>query len=174
MGIFWKYVLVSTTTNLAITICYRSCPQLICGAIYHELLQLGANFGYPAFLDSHSDFTNIEFDSYIIPTNELSIDSFRLLDVDNRVILPINSEKQVKTSKNGKCYQFRGRISVFSYHSIFPFLQFLKKTYVCFLSVRVLRILIRLLVYIKNFPFLMHSYTRMFMLDTCSAPFNFT
>ena len=26
---------------------------LICGAIRHELLQLGANFRYPAFLDSH-------------------------------------------------------------------------------------------------------------------------
>ena len=40
-------------TYLAITTCYRSWPQLICGAIRHELLQLGANFGYPAFLDSH-------------------------------------------------------------------------------------------------------------------------
>ena len=38
---------------MAITTCYRSWPQLICGAIRHELLQLGANFGYPAFLDSH-------------------------------------------------------------------------------------------------------------------------
>ena len=28
-------------------------PQLICGAIHHELLQLGTNFEYPAFLDSH-------------------------------------------------------------------------------------------------------------------------
>ena len=40
-------------TFFAITTCYRSWPQLICGAIRHELLQLGANFGYPAFLDSH-------------------------------------------------------------------------------------------------------------------------
>lgn len=43
----------------------------------------------------YSDFTNIEFDSYIIPTNELSIDNFRLLDVDNRVILPINSQIRI-------------------------------------------------------------------------------
>ena len=40
-------------TYLAITTCYRSWPQLICGAIHHELLQVGVNFGYPAFLDSH-------------------------------------------------------------------------------------------------------------------------
>ena len=40
-------------TYLAITTYYRSWPQLICGAIYHELLQLGVNFGYLAFLDSH-------------------------------------------------------------------------------------------------------------------------
>jgi len=43
----------------------------------------------------YSDFNNIEFDSYIIPTNDLSIDGFRLLDVDNRVILPINSQIRI-------------------------------------------------------------------------------
>lgn len=43
----------------------------------------------------YSDFKNIEFDSYIIPSNELSIDSFRLLDVDNRVILPINLQIRI-------------------------------------------------------------------------------
>jgi cytochrome c oxidase subunit 2 len=30
----------------------------------------------------------IEFDSYIIPQNELEINIFRLLDVDNRTIIP--------------------------------------------------------------------------------------
>nr|YP_010238573.1 cytochrome c oxidase subunit II [Cephenemyia stimulator]QTE20630.1 cytochrome c oxidase subunit II [Cephenemyia stimulator] len=39
----------------------------------------------------YSDFKNIEFDSYMIPTNELLNNNFRLLDVDNRVIIPINS-----------------------------------------------------------------------------------
>lgn len=37
------------------------------------------------------DFQNIEFDSYIIPEREIKIDSFRLLDVDNRLILPLNT-----------------------------------------------------------------------------------
>nr|YP_007026344.1 cytochrome c oxidase subunit II [Rutilia goerlingiana]AFV08625.1 cytochrome c oxidase subunit II [Rutilia goerlingiana] len=40
----------------------------------------------------YSDFKNIEFDSYMIPTNELSVNMFRLLDVDNRLIIPMNSQ----------------------------------------------------------------------------------
>nr|YP_009663892.1 cytochrome c oxidase subunit II [Hydrotaea spinigera]QCW07925.1 cytochrome c oxidase subunit II [Hydrotaea spinigera]QFI35692.1 cytochrome c oxidase subunit II [Hydrotaea spinigera] len=43
----------------------------------------------------YSDFLNIEFDSYMIPTNELPIDNFRLLDVDNRVMLPMNSQIRI-------------------------------------------------------------------------------
>ena len=43
----------------------------------------------------YSDFKNIEFDSYIIPTNELEINNFRLLDVDNRIILPINTQIRI-------------------------------------------------------------------------------
>lgn len=43
----------------------------------------------------YSDFKNIEFDSYIVPTTELNINSFRLLDVDNRVILPINNQIRI-------------------------------------------------------------------------------
>nr|WKU84014.1 cytochrome c oxidase subunit II [Milesia pendleburyi] len=43
----------------------------------------------------YSDFLNIEFDSYMIPTNELNLNSFRLLDVDNRTVLPMNSQIRV-------------------------------------------------------------------------------
>nr|YP_010506474.1 cytochrome c oxidase subunit II [Mallota viridiflavescentis]QVL28764.1 cytochrome c oxidase subunit II [Mallota viridiflavescentis]UXF58140.1 cytochrome c oxidase subunit II [Mallota viridiflavescentis] len=43
----------------------------------------------------YSDFLNIEFDSYMIPTNELKTDGFRLLDVDNRIILPMNSQIRI-------------------------------------------------------------------------------
>lgn len=35
---------------------------------------------------------NLEFDSYIIPSNELSNEGFRLLDVDNRTIVPIHTQ----------------------------------------------------------------------------------
>nr|YP_010490489.1 cytochrome c oxidase subunit II [Paralepas cf. quadrata]UWM12975.1 cytochrome c oxidase subunit II [Paralepas cf. quadrata] len=46
----------------------------------------------------YSDFSDLEFDSYMIPTNELSIDQFRLLDVDNRMIIPINSYIRILVS----------------------------------------------------------------------------
>nr|AFG29144.1 cytochrome c oxidase subunit II [Tetanocera obtusifibula]AFG29145.1 cytochrome c oxidase subunit II [Tetanocera obtusifibula] len=46
----------------------------------------------------YSDFLNIEFDSYMIPLNELSEDGFRLLDVDNRVVLPMNSHIRILVS----------------------------------------------------------------------------
>uniref|UniRef100_A0A164R0N9 Cytochrome c oxidase subunit 2 n=2 Tax=Dolichopus TaxID=192427 RepID=A0A164R0N9_9MUSC len=43
----------------------------------------------------YSDFMDVEFDSYMVPTNELPIDGFRLLDVDNRVVLPMNSQIRI-------------------------------------------------------------------------------
>nr|YP_010267096.1 cytochrome c oxidase subunit II [Arcte coerula]UIF93627.1 cytochrome c oxidase subunit 2 [Arcte coerula]UNP54906.1 cytochrome c oxidase subunit 2 [Arcte coerula] len=43
----------------------------------------------------YSDFHNIEFDSYMIPTNELSPNNFRLLDVDNRIVLPMNNQIRI-------------------------------------------------------------------------------
>nr|YP_010710316.1 cytochrome c oxidase subunit II [Dyscolus funereus]WCS91974.1 cytochrome c oxidase subunit 2 [Dyscolus funereus] len=43
----------------------------------------------------YSDFKKLEFDSYMIPTNELEINGFRLLDVDNRIVLPFNTQIRV-------------------------------------------------------------------------------
>lgn len=40
----------------------------------------------------YSDFLNVEFDSYIIPSNEMNEMSFRLIDVDNRTVLPVNTQ----------------------------------------------------------------------------------
>nr|APX39521.1 cytochrome c oxidase subunit 2 [Oulema melanopus] len=40
----------------------------------------------------YTDFKNLEFDSYMIPTNELNSFNFRLLDVDNRTVLPYNTQ----------------------------------------------------------------------------------
>nr|APX39483.1 cytochrome c oxidase subunit 2 [Neocrepidodera transversa] len=39
----------------------------------------------------YSDFKNIEFDSYMIPTNEMQSYNFRLLDVDNRISVPFET-----------------------------------------------------------------------------------
>jgi len=43
----------------------------------------------------YSDFLNVEFSSYIIPTNDLEIGGFRLLEVDNRTVLPMNTQIRV-------------------------------------------------------------------------------
>lgn len=40
----------------------------------------------------YSDFPNVEFDSYIIPTNGIKEGEFRLLEVDNRTIIPFNTQ----------------------------------------------------------------------------------
>nr|AIY62090.1 cytochrome c oxidase subunit 2 [Nasutitermes bikpelanus] len=39
----------------------------------------------------YSDFTKLEFDSYMVQQEEQPINAFRLLDTDNRVVLPMNS-----------------------------------------------------------------------------------
>merc|ERR1711910_183261 len=43
----------------------------------------------------YSDFLNIEFDSYMVPTNELERGDFRLLEVDHRVVLPTRTDIRV-------------------------------------------------------------------------------
>lgn len=43
----------------------------------------------------YSDFINIEFDSYIVPTEELQTGEYRLLEVDNRLVVPINLEVRI-------------------------------------------------------------------------------
>lgn len=44
------------------------------------------SYQYPDFLDSSDEF--IEFDSYIVPDSDLEVGRLRMLEVDNRVILP--------------------------------------------------------------------------------------
>nr|BDL61377.1 cytochrome c oxidase subunit II [Guinusia dentipes] len=46
----------------------------------------------------YSDFLQVEFDSYMIPINELPESGFRLLDVDNRTVLPMNMQIRVLIS----------------------------------------------------------------------------
>nr|WKY18608.1 cytochrome c oxidase subunit II [Jonas distinctus] len=43
----------------------------------------------------YSDFLHMEFDSYMIPSNELDQAGFRLLDVDNRTVLPMNIQIRI-------------------------------------------------------------------------------
>nr|YP_009294931.1 cytochrome c oxidase subunit II [Filhollianassa ceramica]ANW37025.1 cytochrome c oxidase subunit 2 [Filhollianassa ceramica]AOH05867.1 cytochrome c oxidase subunit 2 [Filhollianassa ceramica] len=46
----------------------------------------------------YSDFLQVEFDSYMTPTAELEENGFRLLDVDNRTVLPMNTQVRVLIS----------------------------------------------------------------------------
>ncbi|BFM98431.1 cytochrome c oxidase subunit II (mitochondrion) [Sergentomyia squamirostris] len=46
----------------------------------------------------YSDFTSLEFDSYMTPTNQMNPSDFRLLDVDNRIILPMKSQIRIIVS----------------------------------------------------------------------------
>nr|YP_010415147.1 cytochrome c oxidase subunit II [Tribolium freemani]URX54541.1 cytochrome c oxidase subunit II [Tribolium freemani] len=46
----------------------------------------------------YSDFQNIEFDSYMIPQNEMNNFNFRLLDVDNRMVIPFMSQIRMLVS----------------------------------------------------------------------------
>nr|YP_004221798.1 cytochrome c oxidase subunit II [Pristomyrmex punctatus]BAJ53349.1 cytochrome oxidase subunit II [Pristomyrmex punctatus]BAJ53362.1 cytochrome oxidase subunit II [Pristomyrmex punctatus] len=46
----------------------------------------------------YTDFSNINFDSFMIPLNQLKINEFRLLDVDNRCILPFNFPTRILTT----------------------------------------------------------------------------
>nr|YP_010414443.1 cytochrome c oxidase subunit II [Kusala populi]URW11952.1 cytochrome c oxidase subunit II [Kusala populi] len=43
----------------------------------------------------YSDFKKIEFDSYMKPTSDLENNEFRLLETDNRIVLPYNTQTRI-------------------------------------------------------------------------------
>nr|AAD15707.1 cytochrome oxidase subunit II [Papilio pilumnus] len=43
----------------------------------------------------YSDFNNVEFDSYMNQYDKSNLNNFRLLDVDNRIILPMNNQIRI-------------------------------------------------------------------------------
>nr|YP_006460136.1 cytochrome c oxidase subunit II [Papilio bianor]YP_010485976.1 cytochrome c oxidase subunit II [Papilio dialis]AAS13540.1 cytochrome oxidase subunit II [Papilio bianor]AEI26104.1 cytochrome c oxidase subunit II [Papilio bianor]AGG19613.1 cytochrome c oxidase subunit II [Papilio bianor]UVW82135.1 cytochrome c oxidase subunit II [Papilio dialis] len=43
----------------------------------------------------YSDFNDVSFDSYMINYDKSNINNFRLLDVDNRIILPMNNQIRI-------------------------------------------------------------------------------
>lgn len=46
----------------------------------------------------YSDFSDLEFDSYIVPTSDLDAGGFRLLEVDNRVVIPYITQVRMLVS----------------------------------------------------------------------------
>nr|QFG40101.1 cytochrome c oxidase subunit 2 [Alpheus bellulus] len=48
----------------------------------------------------YSDFTQVQFNAYMAPLQEPEDSSFRVLDVDNRTVLPMNTQIRVLVSAN--------------------------------------------------------------------------
>nr|YP_010577119.1 cytochrome c oxidase subunit II [Striatobalanus tenuis]UZN92565.1 cytochrome c oxidase subunit 2 [Striatobalanus tenuis] len=46
----------------------------------------------------YSDFLDVEFDSYMIPSKDLENNQFRLIEVDNRMIVPMNTYIRILVS----------------------------------------------------------------------------
>lgn len=54
----------------------------------------------------YPQFKKIPFDSYILDKNNLKFNEFRLLDVDNRLILPSKIKTQLITTSNDVIHSF--------------------------------------------------------------------
>nr|AGA56196.1 cytochrome c oxidase subunit II [Calocaris macandreae] len=46
----------------------------------------------------YSDFANLEYDSYMVPTSDLHMEELRLIETDNHVVLPIYTQVRVLIS----------------------------------------------------------------------------
>jgi cytochrome c oxidase subunit 2 len=53
------------------------------------------SYEYSDYNNTTSENTGINFDSYMVADNDLEVGSFRLLEVDNRVTLPVNTHIRV-------------------------------------------------------------------------------
>ena len=58
------------------------------------------SFEYSDYVTESGD--PIEFDSYMIPDSDLELGQFRLLDVDNRVVVPVDTH--IRLIVTGKTY----------------------------------------------------------------------
>nr|AFE61587.1 cytochrome oxidase subunit 2 [Zyras collaris] len=98
----YRYLLEEQTIELiwtilpAITLIFIALPSLrllyLLDEINNPLITI-KTIGHQWYWSyEYSDFKNIEYDSYMIPTNELNLYNFRLLDVDNRIVVPYNSQ----------------------------------------------------------------------------------
>nr|YP_010127370.1 cytochrome c oxidase subunit II [Apomecyna saltator]QPO99866.1 cytochrome c oxidase subunit II [Apomecyna saltator] len=83
----------------AITLIFIALPSLrliyILDEINNPLISI-KSIGHQWYWSyEYSDFKNIEFDSYMIPVNSMNSFNFRLLDVDNRMIIPFHSQIRI-------------------------------------------------------------------------------
>nr|YP_010236193.1 cytochrome c oxidase subunit II [Melinna cristata]QTD82967.1 cytochrome c oxidase subunit 2 [Melinna cristata] len=80
----------------AITLLFLAFPSLHLLYLMDEVSQPGTTIkaiGHQWYWSyEYSDFTKLEFDSYMLPESELTPGEFRLLEVDHRAVVPINTE----------------------------------------------------------------------------------
>nr|YP_009040586.1 cytochrome c oxidase subunit II [Dastarcus helophoroides]AHG24980.1 cytochrome c oxidase subunit II [Dastarcus helophoroides] len=105
-----RYLLEGQTIELiwtilpAITLIFIALPSLhlvyILDEINNPLLTI-KTLGHQWYWSyEYSDYKNLEFDSYMIPMSEMKLWNFRLLDVDNRIILPFKSQIRMLISSS--------------------------------------------------------------------------
>nr|YP_002735020.1 cytochrome c oxidase subunit II [Macroscytus gibbulus]ABZ02036.1 cytochrome c oxidase subunit II [Macroscytus gibbulus] len=87
------------TTLPAITLMFIALPSLrllyMIDEINNPMMTLKA-IGHQWYWSyEYSDFHSVEFDSYMKPTSTMNSEEFRLLDVDNRTVLPMNTSIRV-------------------------------------------------------------------------------
>nr|ALO70264.1 cytochrome c oxidase subunit 2 [Aleochara sp. 2 EF-2015] len=98
----YRYLLEGQTFELiwtilpAVTLIFIALPSLrllyLLDEINNPLISI-KSIGHQWYWSyEYTDFKNIEFDSYMIPMNEMKLFNFRLLDVDNRIVIPYNSQ----------------------------------------------------------------------------------
>nr|YP_009433259.1 cytochrome c oxidase subunit II [Phymata americana]AGO27989.1 cytochrome c oxidase subunit II [Phymata americana] len=87
------------TTLPAITLVFIALPSLrllyLMDEVNNPMITIKAVGHQWYWSYEYSDFKNLEFDSYMKPTNELEENEFRLLEVDNRTILPMNTQVRI-------------------------------------------------------------------------------
>nr|YP_009441593.1 cytochrome c oxidase subunit II [Hylastes brunneus]AOY40139.1 cytochrome c oxidase subunit 2 [Hylastes brunneus] len=68
--------------------------------IYNPLLTI-KSIGHQWYWSyEYSDYKSLEFDSYMIPSMELKFFHFRLLDVNNRLVIPFNTQVRMITTSS--------------------------------------------------------------------------
>lgn len=110
--------------------------------IYNPILSLKI-IGHQWFWSyEYSDFPLIEFDSYIIPQNS-RINEFRLLDVDNRIVIPLFSQIRSLVSSfdvihswtipslGVKADAIPGRLNQIRFYSLYPGIFFGQCSEIC-------------------------------------------
>jgi cytochrome c oxidase subunit 2 len=59
------------------------------------------SFEYSDYVTEDGD--SIEFDSYMIPESDLELGQFRLLDVDNKVVIPVDTHIRLIVTGKTSC-----------------------------------------------------------------------